>query len=122
MRTFNLHKQKPLFKTMKEQKHTCGKWEVKICNEDGPFLDSFYLSSQVETWDGNDEERMICHLPTGTGKFSDIGMENLSNANLISAAPDMFQALQAICDAFGDQDNLLIAQAKAAIAKAKGEA
>jgi hypothetical protein len=107
---------------MKENKHTSGKWEVKICNEDGPFLDSFYLSSQVETWDGHDEDRMICHLPTGTGKFSDIGRENLSNANLISAAPDMLDALQAFVDAFGDQDSILIAQAKAAIAKAKGEA
>ena len=48
--------------------------------------------------------------------------ERMANAQLISACPDMFQALQAICDAFGHQDSLLIDQCKAAIAKAKGEA
>ena len=45
-----------------------------------------------------------------------------ANARLISAAPDMFDALQAIVDAYGDRDTLLIAQCKAALAKAKGEA
>jgi hypothetical protein len=54
----------------------------------------------------------ICALHSG----------NKANANLISAAPDMFDALQAICDAFGDQDSILIDQAKAALSKAKGEA
>ncbi len=44
------------------------------------------------------------------------------DALLISAAPDMFQALQAIVDAFGDQNSLLVDQCKAALAKAKGEA
>lgn len=122
MRTFDLHKQKPIFKTMKEQQHTGGKWEIKTCNENGPFLDSFFISAPDKTWDDNDIERIICRFPTGTGKFSDIGRENLANANLISAAPDMFDALQAICDAFIHQDSILIAQAKAAIAKAKGEA
>lgn len=34
----------------------------------------------------------------------------------------MQDALQAICDAFGDQDSLLIDQCKEALAKAKGEA
>jgi hypothetical protein len=105
---------------MKISNRTGGKWEIKKCEESGPFLDSFYISSQVETWDGNEEERIICHLPTGTGQFSETGRENLANARLISAAPDMFDALQAICDAFIHQDNLLISQAKAAIAKAKG--
>ncbi len=45
-----------------------------------------------------------------------------ANARLISAAPDMFDALQAVCDAYGDRDTLLMAQVKAALAKAKGEA
>lgn len=53
----------------------------------------------------------ICALHSG----------NEANANLISACPDMFDALQAIVDAFGDQDSLLIDQCKAALAKAKGE-
>jgi hypothetical protein len=34
----------------------------------------------------------------------------------------MFDALQAVCDAYGEQDNLLMAQVKAALDKAKGGA
>ena len=49
-----------------------------------------------------------------------MGDEAIANANLISACPDMFDALQAIVDAFGDQDSLLIDQCKAALSKAKG--
>lgn len=45
-----------------------------------------------------------------------------ANAALIAAAPDMFDALRAIVDAFGDRDSLLIDQAKAALAKAEGGA
>jgi hypothetical protein len=45
-----------------------------------------------------------------------------SAACLILAAPDMFDALQAIVDAYGDRDTLLMAQCRAALAKAKGEA
>jgi len=45
-----------------------------------------------------------------------------ANARLISTAPDMFDALQAVCDAYGDSDTLLMAQVKAALDKAKGEA
>jgi hypothetical protein len=43
-------------------------------------------------------------------------------AELKKTAQGMQDALQAICDAFGDQDSLLIEQCKAALAKAKGEA
>ena len=43
-------------------------------------------------------------------------------AELKKTSQEMQDALQAICDAFGDQDSLLIDQAKAALAKAKGEA
>lgn len=43
-----------------------------------------------------------------------------ANASLIAAAPDMLDALQAIVDAFGDQNSLLIDQCKAALNKAKG--
>jgi hypothetical protein len=43
-----------------------------------------------------------------------------ADARLIAAAPDMFDALQAIVDAYGDRDTLLLAQCKAALAKAKG--
>lgn len=43
------------------------------------------------------------------------------NGNLIAAAPEMLDALQAIVDAFGDQDSLLIDQCKAALGKATGK-
>lgn len=41
-----------------------------------------------------------------------------ANARLMAAAPTMLEALQAIVDALGDQDSLLIEQAKDAIRKA----
>jgi len=48
--------------------------------------------------------------------------DTFANAKLIASAPDMFDALQAVCDAYGDRDTLLMAQCKAALAKAKGKA
>jgi hypothetical protein len=48
--------------------------------------------------------------------------ETRANARLISASPDIFDALQAVCDAYGDSDTLLMAQVKAALDKAKGGA
>jgi hypothetical protein len=42
-------------------------------------------------------------------------------AELKRTSQEMQDALQAIVDAFGDQDSLLIDQAKAALSKAKGE-
>jgi hypothetical protein len=45
-----------------------------------------------------------------------------ANARLIASAPDMLDALQSVCDAYGDCDTLLMAQVKAALAKAKGGA
>lgn len=38
------------------------------------------------------------------------------------SAADLLDAVQAIVDAFGDQDSLLIDQCKSALRKAKGEA
>ncbi len=49
---------------------------------------------------------------------------NLTNdtiPRLIAAAPEMLDALQAIVDAFGDQDSILIDQCKAALGKAIGK-
>jgi len=73
--------------------HTPGPWTVNICNENGPFLDSFYISTAAQTWDGNEEERIVCRFPTGTGQFSDMGRENLANARLIAAAPALLEQL-----------------------------
>ena len=43
-------------------------------------------------------------------------------SELKKTSQEMQDALQAIVDAFGDQDSFLIDQCKAALAKAKGEA
>jgi hypothetical protein len=60
------------------------------------------------------------HTDVTIASISDDALAWEANARLIAAAPDMFQALQAIFDAFGDQDSLLIDQCKAALAKAEG--
>jgi hypothetical protein len=56
------------------------------------------------------------------GNISDDHNDEHTDANraLICAAPDMLDALQAIVDAYGDRDTLLMAQVKAALSKAKG--
>jgi hypothetical protein len=117
---------------MKNTLHTPGPWAIHTCNENGPSLDSFYLSTTAQTWDGNEEERIICRFPTGTGQFSDMGRENLANARLISAAPDLLSTLEKLlaCASKLDQSATheglqnceAIAQAREALRKAKGEA
>lgn len=113
--------------------HTGGPWAIHTCNENGPFLDSFFLSTTAQTWDGNECERIICRFPTGTGQFSDVGRQNLANARLISAAPDLLSALERLLQISQDEldqsathDGLVnceaLSNARVAIAKAKGEA
>ena len=106
--------------------HTPAPWAIHTCNENGPSLDSFYLSTTAQTWDGNEEERIICRFPTGTGQFSDMGRENLANARLIAAAPDLLAILNEVCMQHDMGLNKIGASlydiAKAALRKAKGEA
>jgi hypothetical protein len=82
-------------------KHTPGPWSADlVCNK-------------VRA---NDGEIEICRT------YSDVSIaEENANAVLIAAAPDMLDALQAIVDAFGDQNSLLIDQCKAALNKAIGK-
>ena len=104
--------------------HTPTPWAIHTCNENGPFLDSFFLSTTAQTWDGNECERIICRFPTGTGQFSDIGRENLANARLISAAPDLLQVVAdyvLLCD-LHDYVGAVPDAAREALRKAKGEA
>ena len=104
--------------------HTPAPWVIHTCNENGPFLDSFFLSTTAQTWDGNECERIICRFPTGTGQFSDIGRENLANARLISAAPDLLQVVAdyvLLCD-LHDYVGAVPDAAREALRKAKGEA
>ena len=88
--------------------HTHGPWHL---NGNGillhPVTGSQLVSQKIET-------------SLGSFEIFDETNEPDANAWLIAAAPDMFDALQAIVDAFGDQDSLLIDQCKAALNKAKG--
>jgi len=114
--------------------HTPGNWDIHTCNENGPFLDSFYLSTSAD-----ERERIICRFPTATGQFSDTGRENLANARLIAAAPDLLSALEwlavwndgepCFCHVHGESERARYTphdsycdKARAAIAKAKGDA
>ena len=117
---------------MKTTNHTPGTWEIETCNENGPFLDSFYIQTDSKHWDGNDIKRIICRFPTGTGQFGEMGRENLANANLIAGAPDLLSALQEAYNAIAwdipggnlsDTDSeALLDTIRAAIAKAEGVA
>ena len=99
MRTHTLHNQKPIMNKMKTD-HTPGPWKCDL------------VSLKIWANDGNTEISRTS---------SDVSIsEEEANARVISSAPDMLDALQAIVDAFGDQDSLLIDQCKAALAKAKG--
>jgi hypothetical protein len=109
--------------------HTPAPWAIQTCNENGPFLDSFFLSANVPTWDGNTADRIVCRFPTGTGQFSDTGRENLANAHLIAAAPDLLSALNLLLDKLhahapglitDRHTESAITKAEMAIAKARG--
>lgn len=80
---------------MKNIKHTSGPWKVAKCHPNNNF--SVYATGPL------------------------LYTEKESDASLIAASPDMFDALQSIVDAFGDQDCILMDQCKAALCKAKGE-
>lgn len=44
---------------------------------------------------------------------------DIETARLFAAAPELLKAVQAMVDAFGDQDSILIDQCKAALSKAE---
>jgi hypothetical protein len=98
-----------------EPLHTPGPWlRHKSCN-------TFQI---VAGADGNgDPNELVATIhPAAITIDPEPCDETRANARLISAAPEMFDALQAIVDAFGEKDSLIMAQAKAALAKAKGGA
>jgi hypothetical protein len=86
---------------MNTTQHTPGPWQVSPHSN---ITSKSLVVAKVEQMPGNYES------------------EKQANARLIASAPDMFDALQAVCDAYGDRDTLLMAQVKAALAKAKGGA
>ena len=109
---------------MNTQQHTSAPWAIHTCKENGPFLDSFLISADGKAWDGNEEERIVCRFPTGTGQFSDTGRENLANARLISSAPDLLDALdwalRQIEDDLDPDHQAAFDAACSTLAKAKG--
>lgn len=103
--------------------HTPGPWRAGIAG-----------NHRVYGPDGTEHAGLIAQVfSTGLPNTSGVAR---ANANLIAAAPDLLAALEAAYDALsdmakrapelgitlGDDDLKAIAQARAAIAKAKGEA
>ena len=98
--------------------HTGGNWYVeripKMMDKRPDKWDTWAVYSTRKTR-LFDKPQPICNFNWGIP-------EGKANAHLISACPDLLSALQAIVDAFGDQNSLLIDQCKSALRKAKGEA
>ena len=88
------------------KQHTPGPWAILERAED----------SRTHISNG---AHIVCTL--GTTR-TDGSPNHSANARLIAAAPEMLDALQAVCDACGASDTLLMAQVRAALAKAKGGA
>jgi hypothetical protein len=87
---------------MSETKFTPGPWEKKFN----------YLRVQAVA----EPKVAICYTDT----FGTSG-QGVGNANLIAAAPEMFEALENLVELFSDESPAFI-QAQDAIAKAKGGA
>lgn len=105
---------------MNEKKHTSGPW---IADKNWLGIDTYGDGNSIPVFPQGGGVA-ICDVVTVTGEGlsrPDVQARGEANAKLIAAAPDMFDALQAIIDAFGDQDSLLIDQCKTALYKAKGD-
>lgn len=98
------------------EKFTPGPWRV-IDSHDGPYVRSKggLIAGGVRTshWPGQDE-RYLAELE-----------ERVANARLISAAPDLYEALKAIMDDVEPTEFALSSHirdaARSALAKARGE-
>jgi hypothetical protein len=89
-----------------EPLHTPGPWRIEITDTGFRITHSNSgLRSHIATL----HEAALCEEHGDT----------FANARLISAAPEMLDALQTVCDAYGERDTLLMAQVRAALAKAK---
>ena len=93
-------------------KHTPGPWHVILSDNATPFIQH---EGGADWSDIDDRSSRICHMPAEI-------MENFNsfnNAKLIAAAPDLLEALE--CLIKSDHDDV-IEMARAAIARARGEA
>lgn len=94
---------------MSENKWTKGPWKVDVGNDNRPYImgDGYTLAKAYRTAMRLGGE--LIDIPGG------------ENANLISAAPDLAEALEKLCDAtMGWDVDDLIAAGRAALSKARG--
>ena len=103
-----------------ELKWTPGPWSVDVLMHSDPNGDDY--PSEVEV--GSDSGLHICGHDLGYNDDVDVAI--IANAHLIAAAPDLYAALDALCDREGDDDLDAVrakwAAGRAALAKARGEA
>ena len=108
-------------------KTTQTQWNIEENREEGIFNNSYQITAPDDDGRGFEGERLvICRLPTGTGQFS----EQLPNAQLIAAAPELLTALETLLELAetipqpATHDGLTIAgklaNARAIVSKAKG--
>ena len=101
--------------------HTPGPWTVESCrNEDGsPFL-SISGQGPFGAWLADIQPASVNGKPLG------VTQRDEANARLIAAAPDLLSALIGMMNRYGDKTEHPFCDssisARAAIAKAKGEA
>jgi len=97
--------------------HTPGPWKVVASGQIGRASAEFYIWSSY----GDQRSPSVAHIKHSTKQ------PTLANARLIASAPDLLAALEAMLDECYDTERndairLAVRKARAAIAKAKGEA
>ena len=102
-------------------KHTPAPWEIDIDTRPAEICTIYHIPTQP-TEDGKGQQ--WAHIRGPIGYWDADEEENMANARLICAAPDLFEALQRI--AMNGSVSQIISRADrdfmdAAIAKARGE-
>jgi len=82
-----------------------------------PWNDGLHYQGQLAIQSDNGRLVALC----GAMARNDEQLENLANARLIAAAPDLLACLLDVLDADGDLDAMDFNRYRAAIAKATGE-
>jgi hypothetical protein len=110
MRTYAIHKQRPLMTMAQEPAHTQEWWRLKR----GTFFDELGEIKDYY-WVG------FGRIGDETPIWSKTLKENEANMRLAASAPEMLQALQAVADNMADNDSLLARQVREAIKTATQE-
>lgn len=101
MRTHTIHKQAPFMQTTQEPKHTSGPWRISLDSRTGANIIS------------DKEGEIVARI----NKLTD-SRKLEYDARLISAAPVMLEALQAVADSMIGSDSFIARQVRVAIVKA----